>query len=68
MSSEAGAGLGIGLFGILSIIRLRSSEITHEEVAYYFAALAARFLSGFQPDPALAPLARRPADGGPLRR
>jgi hypothetical protein len=39
-SATVGAGLGLGLFGVLSIIRLRSSEIDQREVAYYFAALA----------------------------
>ena len=31
--------LGFGLFAILSIIRLRSSAVTQQEVAYYFVAL-----------------------------
>ena len=39
-TAEVAMGLGLGLFGVLSIIRLRSSEITQREVAYYFAALA----------------------------
>jgi len=30
------AGLGLGLFGVLSIIRLRSTELDQQEVAYYF--------------------------------
>ncbi|MTD14573.1 DUF4956 domain-containing protein [Nakamurella sp. YIM 132087] len=45
--STVGAGLGLGLFGVLSIIRLRSSEIAQHEVAYYFAALAVGLLAGF---------------------
>jgi uncharacterized membrane protein YhiD involved in acid resistance len=45
-SAEVGVGLGLGLFGVLSIIRLRSSEISQTEVAYYFAALALGLLSG----------------------
>ncbi|GAA2035342.1 DUF4956 domain-containing protein [Agromyces tropicus] len=45
-SSTIGAGLGLGLFGVLSIIRLRSSEIEQHEVAYYFAALALGLLGG----------------------
>ncbi|MEV6966157.1 DUF4956 domain-containing protein [Hamadaea sp. NPDC051192] len=45
-SSTVGAGLGLGLFGVLSIIRLRSSEIAQHEVAYYFAALALGLISG----------------------
>ena len=45
------SGLGLGLFGALSIIRLRSSELGHEEVAYYFAALALGLLGGIEVDP-----------------
>lgn len=45
-TSTIGAGLGLGLFGVLSIIRLRSSEIAQHEVAYYFAALALGLLAG----------------------
>jgi hypothetical protein len=55
-SSPAGVGLGLGLFGILSIIRLRSSSITQEEVAYYFVSLAMGLVNGLHPDPVwLAP-------------
>jgi hypothetical protein len=45
-SSTVGAGLGLGLFGVLSIIRLRSDEIAQHEVAYYFAALALGLIAG----------------------
>jgi len=45
-SSTVGAGLGLGLFGVLSIIRLRSSELSQREVAYYFSALALGLLGG----------------------
>lgn len=45
-SSEVAVGLGLGLFGVLSIIRLRSSEISQREVAYYFAALAIGLVAG----------------------
>lgn len=45
-SATVGAGLGLGLFGVLSIIRLRSSEIEQSEIAYYFAALAIGLISG----------------------
>jgi hypothetical protein len=44
--TEVGLGIGLGLFGVLSIIRLRSSEITQREVAYYFAALALGLIAG----------------------
>ncbi|HIW91735.1 MAG TPA: DUF4956 domain-containing protein [Candidatus Corynebacterium avicola] len=45
-SSTVGAGLGMGLFGVLSIIRLRSTEISQREVAYYFASLALGLITG----------------------
>ena len=51
-SAEVSAGLGLGLFGVLSIIRLRSSELDQAEVAYYFAALALGLLGGFGVSPA----------------
>lgn len=54
-NSAVGAGLGLGLFGVLSIIRLRSSEIAQHEVAYYFAALAMGLLAGFEDAGWLAP-------------
>lgn len=45
-STTVGAGLGLGLFGVLSIIRLRSDEISQHEIAYYFAALALGLIAG----------------------
>lgn len=45
-SSTVGAGLGLGLFGVLSIIRLRSAELDQQEIAYYFSALALGLLGG----------------------
>lgn len=50
-SVEVGIGLGIGLFGILSIIRLRSDQITQQEIAYYFTALVLGLLAGLRPTP-----------------
>lgn len=50
-NTSIGTGFGLGLFGALSIIRLRSSELGHEEVAYYFAALALGLLGGIEVDP-----------------
>lgn len=44
--SAVGLGIGLGLFGVLSIIRLRSSEISQREVAYYFASLALGLIAG----------------------
>jgi hypothetical protein len=49
--AEVGIGLGFGLFGILSIIRLRSDTVTQEEIAYYFVALALGLVSGVHPGP-----------------
>jgi hypothetical protein len=46
LSAEVGLGLGFGLFGVLSIIRLRSDTVTQEEIAYYFVALALGLLGG----------------------
>lgn len=44
--SSVTAGLGLGLFGVLSIIRLRSDELAQHEIAYYFAMLALGLVSG----------------------
>src|SRR3712207_5892005 len=43
---RSGLALGIGLFGALSIIRLRSEEISYFEVAYFFTALALAIVNG----------------------
>lgn len=51
ISTEVGAGVGLGLFGVLSIIRLRSSELNQQEVAYYFSALALGLLGGVEISP-----------------
>ncbi|GAB3020443.1 DUF4956 domain-containing protein [Nocardioides flavus (ex Wang et al. 2016)] len=54
-SSAATVGLGLGLFGVLSIIRLRSAELGQHEIAYYFASLALGLLGGLGAgDPRLA--------------
>ena len=53
--SAATIGLGLGLFGVLSIIRLRSAELGQHEIAYYFASLALGLLGGLGAgDPRLA--------------
>ena len=56
-TSSVGAGLGLGLFGVLSIIRLRSEELGQHEVAYYFAALALGLLGGLDAATASLPAA-----------
>lgn len=50
LTTEVGAGLGLGLFGVLSIIRLRSDELAQHEIAYYFAALAIGLIAGLGSD------------------
>jgi uncharacterized protein DUF4956 len=45
-SGSAGLALGLGLLGALSIIRLRSEELSFTEVAYFFAALALAISNG----------------------
>lgn len=50
LSTSVSAGLGLGLFGVLSIIRLRSDELSQHEIAYYFAALALGLIGGLGGD------------------
>lgn len=50
-TATIGVGLGLGLFGVLSIIRLRSLELGQHEVAYYFAAIAIGLLGGLDVAP-----------------
>jgi hypothetical protein len=45
-------GFGLGIFAVLSIIRLRSTELDQAEIAYYFTAIALGLLGGF---PAMSP-------------
>lgn len=49
-SSSVASGLGLGLFGVLSIIRLRSTELDQHEVAYYFSCLALGILGALGTD------------------
>ncbi|WP_326807950.1 MULTISPECIES: DUF4956 domain-containing protein [unclassified Streptomyces] len=46
VGGDGGMALGFGLFGVLSMIRLRSESIQHEEVAYYFTTLVIGLVSG----------------------
>jgi hypothetical protein len=50
-STVVGAGLGFGLFGVLSIVRLRSAELGQQEIAYFLAALTLGLLGGIQLTP-----------------
>ena len=45
--TEVGVAAGIGLFGAVSLIRLRSEELSYIEVAYFFSALALALINGF---------------------
>ncbi|UBI40867.1 MULTISPECIES: DUF4956 domain-containing protein [Streptomyces] len=36
---HGGTSLGLGLFGVLSLVRLRSDAVQQEEVGYYFTAM-----------------------------
>jgi uncharacterized protein DUF4956 len=45
-NGSAGLALGLGLLGALSIIRLRSEELSFAEVAYFFSALALALANG----------------------
>lgn len=44
--AQIGMGFGFGLFAILSIVRLRSDQVAHEEVAYYVVSLVLGLLNG----------------------
>jgi hypothetical protein len=46
-SADLSLGFGLGIFAVLSIIRLRSTEMDHAEIAYYFTAIALGLLGGF---------------------
>jgi hypothetical protein len=45
-SVRVDVAVGFGLFAILSIIRLRSTSVTQQEVAYYFVALVMGLANG----------------------
>src|SRR3954447_16948863 len=49
-TAKVDVALGFGLFAILSIIRLRSSAVTQQEVAYYFVALVLGLVNGLDLD------------------
>ena len=42
------AGVGFGLFGLLSLVRLRSTAFTLKDVAYTFIALVLGLVNGLQ--------------------
>lgn len=49
--TDVGVGVGFGMFGVLSIIRLRSAEVELKEVAYYFSALVLGLVNGVDLNP-----------------
>ena len=53
--ADVTAGLGVGLFGVLSIIRVRSIELDQIELAYYFSAIALGLLGGVRIHPGWMP-------------
>jgi hypothetical protein len=49
-SRPVGLAFGIGLFALLSVIRLRSTQVTQEEIGYYFVAIVIGLVNGLSPD------------------
>jgi hypothetical protein len=45
-TTSIGVGFGIGLFALLSVIRLRSTVASQEEIGYYFVALVIGLVNG----------------------
>lgn len=53
-AGNVSAGVGFGLFAVLSIVRLRSEPFTNGELAYFFVALVLGLVNGIDlGDPAL---------------
>jgi hypothetical protein len=46
VTSTMSVGFGIGLFALLSVIRLRSTTASQEEIGYYFVALVIGLVNG----------------------
>ena len=46
---EIGVGAGLGLFAVLSIVRLRSEQYRNVEIGYFFVALALALVTGLAP-------------------
>ncbi len=54
-AGNVSAGVGFGLFAVLSIVRLRSEPFTNAELAYFFLALVIGLVNGIDiGDPLLA--------------
>jgi hypothetical protein len=50
-ATSLGAGFGLGILGVLSVFRLRSTVIDHHDVAYFFATLCIGIIGGLTTDP-----------------
>lgn len=50
-TSEISAAIGFGLFGVLSIIRLRSSEYNNIHIAYFFISIAIALVTSLETHP-----------------
>ena len=48
-SGELGVGAGLGLFGVLSIVRLRSEQYRNVEIGYFFIALTLALVCALAP-------------------
>lgn len=46
-TQQISTGVGFGLFGILSIIRLRSETVSNAELSYYLSSLVIGLINGF---------------------
>ena len=46
---QVGVGAGLGLFAVLSIVRLRSEQYDNVEIGYFFVALALALVAGLAP-------------------
>ena len=46
---EIGVGAGLGLFAVLSIVRLRSEQYRNVEIGYFFVSLALALVTGLAP-------------------
>ena len=53
---EVGLAVGFGLFGVLSILRLRSDLISQGEIGYYFVAIALGLVNAIAPPPIMVGL------------
>ncbi len=50
-ATTLGVGFGLGILGVLSVFRLRSIEIDHHDVAYFFATLSIGIIGGLTANP-----------------